>query len=52
MPSQDERDKYSVFLSWFSSIFRDLEANAPRETVIRHTRPYIMQMLGGVFDSG
>ena len=47
VPSLDERDGYSVFLSWFSTTFRDLQADAPAETVIRHTRAYIMMMLGG-----
>ena len=47
MPSQNERNGYSIFLSWFSNSFHDLELDASREIVVRHTRAYIMQMLGG-----
>ena len=45
--SKDEQNGYSVFLSWFSSTFHDLDADAPTEIVIRHTWAYIMQMLEG-----
>ena len=35
-----------MFLSWFGNTFRDLELDTPRETIVRHTWAYIMQMLG------
>ena len=47
VPSLDEWDGYSVFLSWFSTTFHDLKADAPVETVICHTRAYIIMMIEG-----
>ena len=38
VPSQDDRDGYLVFLSWFSNTFRDLKPNAPKEAIVCHTR--------------